>query len=469
MFSYLIALLVLWVSVAFMLMALMKGWKFASKTKFTHRAIIGTVFLFAIFKVVMYYGLPLFLRMTSGFRYVIEDGYRVSDLAVLYMIEAVSWVPWILGFLLVAAIWRNRQVSSHDDEFIRYRASAGKTFLTLMVIGSIPYRLTSGNYVADVDYGLPMYLEVFKALLSYTGPPAAILILLLGLNRWGRGYAFVGVVGIVTSLATMPTRGALVYSLVFALFCGYYLVRKKRQFISWSALVATAAGVFYITWGGLPQLVLEKGFNGDLYLSTTVNEKKKGDRSAIEEVEWRFGAPSRMSIAFLEMFDRGDEAGINPIKHSLMGLIPRSMNPEKPHPSTVKPYDIYSQGMYLVYRETHGYNTYSMVEFSTGAHAYWEFGFIGVLLLPFIAGLYIGFCAYYFQYFGIASLALMMTVFKPFGYVDPKIWVSDVAMQLYQIILPIGLLVGLWIVVRKLKRFLPRTKRNFVSGFIVRS
>ncbi|MCZ2207896.1 hypothetical protein, partial [Cylindrospermopsis raciborskii] len=123
-------------------------------------------------------------------------------------------------------------------------------------------------------------------------------------------------------------------------------------------------------------------------------------------------------------------------------------------PSTLDGSDFFSQGMYMIYREIYGYDSFSMVEFSTGGHAYWELGWLGVVILPFISGLYIGLCAYYFQYFGLTSLALLMSVFKPFGYVDPKIWVSDIAMQIYQNIMPLCLLFFLYIVLVRTKQFL---------------
>lgn len=44
---------------------------------------------------------------------------------------------------------------------------------------------------------------------------------------------------------------------------------------------------------------------------------------------------------------------------------------------------------------------------------------------------------FFYRKFGVVFLGLMMAVFKPFGYVDPKIWVSDIAMQIYQIIMQI--------------------------------
>ena len=160
-----------------------------------------------------------------------------------------------------------------------------------------------------------------------------------------------------------------------------------------------------------------------------------------------------MSIAFIKMYDRGDDAGINPILHSTLGFLPRYLAPDKPHPSTLYPNDIYSQGMYLIYKETYGYDTGSMVEPNSGAHAYWEFGWLGVAILPFLTASYIALFSYYSQYFGIASLPLIMATFKPFGYVDPKIWFSDVIMQLYQICLPFLLLAIVLELLRRSKSF----------------
>ena len=148
----------------------------------------------------------------------------------------------------------------------------------------------------------------------------------------------------------------------------------------------------------------------------------------------------RIGTAFLGLHDRGEAAGINPIKHSLMGFLPRSIAPDKPIPSTLDPDDIYSMGMYVISREIYGYDTFSMVEFPTGAHFYWEFGVLGVILLSAVSGLYVAVCAQAFSKLGMIALPLLVAIFKPWGYVDPKIWVSDIALQLYQVILPLILL-----------------------------
>ena len=163
--------------------------------------------------------------------------------------------------------------------------------------------------------------------------------------------------------------------------------------------------------------------SGNISVISGVSSKgKTRKRSTFEEIGWRFGASTRMGTAFINLYERGASAGINPIKHSLMGFLPRTINPNKPNPSTLVADDIYTQGMYIIYREIHGYDTYSMVEFPTG-------------------GLFIGLCALYFSSLGPVAIPLMIAVFKPWGYVDPKIWVSDIVMQFYQIILPLVLLV----------------------------
>ncbi len=203
--------------------------------------------------------------------------------------------------------------------------------------------------------------------------------------------------------------------------------------LSFSTLV-----LLYFSFGGILTTTLFDKETTKIKFSTEID--KSIGLSSFDEFEWRFGAASRMGTAFIRLYNRGDSAGFSPIKNSLMGFLPRSINPEKPHPSTLYADDVYSQGMYLIYREIHGYNTYSMVEFPTGGHHYWEFGIIGVILLSAISGVYIAVCTRWFSSFGIVSIPLLVVVFKPWGFNDPKIWVSEIPLQIYQIIIPLFVL-----------------------------
>ena len=143
--------------------------------------------------------------------------------------------------------------------------------------------------------------------------------------------------------------------------------------------------------------------------------------------------------------------------NSASGFLPRSVNENKPHPSTIDGEDKYSQGMYLIYKEIYGYHYNNMSEFSSGSHAYWEFGWFGVLILPFISGAYVLACVVFFQRFGAFGLALLVGTFKPWGYMEPKMWVSDIVIQVYQLIIPILFLYFLAILTRKARKLISIT------------
>ena len=118
-----------------------------------------------------------------------------------------------------------------------------------------------------------------------------------------------------------------------------------------------------------------------------------------------------------------------------MGFFPRSINPDKPQPSTTIPDDEFSQGMYQIVKEITQDLANNMTEFPTGGHFYWEFGIFGVIVLSAISALYITLCLRLFSHFGLFAIPLMVAAFKPWGYMDPKIWVSDLIIQIYQITL----------------------------------
>ena len=439
-----IDLLVQSVSVGVMLVILLYGWQSGVRARYTHQIIIHVIFFFSIYKVVMHYLLPFLMRLWSNFNYVREDGIAISDLSFLYFIETISWVPWLLGFLLVANFNRGNGLQLSVNDFVLFRSPATKSLLVFLAIGSIPYRIVTGGFLADVDFSLPLYIELFKSLLIYGGPPSSVTLLVVGFTSWGWKYGLLGVVSTASFLTTITTRGAIIYSIVFMIFLSFYFVRNKMKLLMVGVLCGAPLFVLYFGFGGLPKVYLNSDTDAQSIIEVGISSDKHAGRSSLDEIEWRFGALTRMSVPFIYMYDRGDSAGINPIKHSLLGFLPRSINPNKPHPSTVDPYDFFSQGMYMIYREIYGANSFSMVEFSTGGHAYWEFGWIGVFVLPFISGIYVAMCAYYFQWIGFSSVALILVLFKPFGFVDPKIWVSDIVMQIYQIIMPLTLLVLLW-------------------------
>jgi len=451
MVEIILTIIALAVFAAAMVVTLVAGRKFIVAQRFTHNSLVDLVFFFALYKVMAYYVAPVLFNILSNFRYVREDGVELISLVYLYGIEAVSWIAWLAG-LIVVAVWFKRRGALKDHDLINEnKDDLAKWSLVLLSLGFVYLRVTA---IADTFYGsvYPWYLEVTKSLISYVGPPASVVLLVIGFKRWGLSFGILGLLTFVVGFATVSSRGALIYSIVFLVYLlNNFSASRKAKYLLASGILGLL--VLYFSFGGVPTAEISIDDNYSFSIEAGVAADKKGSKTSLEEIEWRFGALSRMSTKFIDMYDRGDGAGINPIRNSFLGFLPRSVNPDKPHPSTVDGDDYYSQGMYLLYREVYGYNTYSMVEFSSGGHAYWEFGWFGVLVLSAISGIYIGLCLYYFQNLGLLSIPFVLATFKPWGYVDPKIWVSDIVMQGYQLILPLILIIVLYKIATFVRRF----------------
>lgn len=429
-----------------MLGLLVKGRRIVLSYNFTSKILVNVVFFFAIYKVAGYYGVPLILECISNFQYVREDGVRLNSLAILYLVETISWIAWLAGIVCIAALKRRKRNGISKFAIFAQREIFAKWLIVVFAFGYAYFRILSFVGFASGDFTVPWYFEITKSLLSYVGPPASLVLIVVGYQRWGFLFSILGIVSFVLGFSTISSRGALVYPILFLGFLLVNYVKSRKAYLAFITFFAIILAIYFIL-GGLPSLAVSLRDDQSVNIEIPDIAAKKGERSSIEEIEWRFGAAARMSTKFIEMYDRGAEAGINPIMNSLLGFLPRSVSPNKPYPSTLDGNDFFSQGMYLIYRETHGYDTGAMVEFSTGGHAYWEFGWIGVVILSAISGVYIGLCLQFFQRLGLFSLPLLVGTFKPWGYVDPKMWVSDIAMQLYQLIFPlIGIILIMYII-----------------------
>ena len=438
MIEYIATSITLLISTIFMFFALIMGKKIIKDSKSISEPVLNITFFFAYYKVAAYYAMPAILNIFDDYDFVRQDNIQLFNMAYLYAIECVSWLPWLAAFIIVSRLVKKGTLFN-ADEIISHRSDTSKLLLTVWVLVYMGY--TSFNIINILGEGVnsnSIYIEVFKALISYGGPPASTFLMLMGFRHWGKFFTIVGLMGFSFSIISISTRGMMVYSIIFLLYLVITFAPQRKYFFA-LGLILTLLLSTHLFLGGLVSNEFTLNDNGELSFDVGVRDKK-GQRSALKEIEWRFGALTRYSTGFITMYERGDEAGINPIKNSLLGFVPRSLNPDKPQPSTRNGEDVYTQGMYLINKEIDGYTSGSMTEFSTGGHSYWELGWFGVITLNFISGLYIAICTFYFQRFGAISMPLMVTLFKPWGFVDPKIWVSDIVMQIYQIIIPIAVI-----------------------------
>jgi hypothetical protein len=404
------------------------SWRVSKKYE-KNNILVDFIFFIAMVKVFFYMLSPTVLRTLSGFQFEKIDHVNLSDLVLLYGIEYISWTIWMMTFVFFMIFFKVKLYNRHIYiEKIGYR---------LLILLAVLYCWHSLNRLLGIDSIMDLF---FKAILHWVGFGIGPFMLLMSSKTKSKSMFVLGVICTVFLLLTDNTRGTVFYTLIYTIFIVYFILKKRIYIFFASILLFSVVSVFIFT-SVVPKLIISFDDYLPKFGIDYSSKEKAGGRSAIDELEYRFGASTKMSTAFINLYDRGEGAGINPIYNSSFGFIPRLIFPDKPHPSTVDGDNIRSQGMFIIYSYIHGSNSMSMVEFSTGGHFYWEFGLIGVFLLSIISGIYMALCVKLFSKLGLVAIPLMYAVFKPTGYVEPKMWVSDIIMQIYQIIIPLTFLI----------------------------
>lgn len=423
-----IALLLVGLS-GLMLLQLKIAHKFAKSTH-APSILVDLVFFFCYVKILLYYLTPGAFRLASDFYFERMDGIDPWSVFKLYVVEFISWSCYLISLVTVLAFIFKRKKRISDEDFLKEKNKFAIFFITLSAYGFIILIFSS-----VLGVGENAIFDLYKPLFFYCGLTAGPVLILISGRWFSRHMFFLGAFVTLLGSFAVGTRGAIVYMVIFIIFLAWRISKDKRTKKLVFILIGTPI-ILYIFTDGLPGNPIKVDEAGVISLSLQTTVEKSEGRTKFQELDWRFGASTRLGTAFFEMYDRGDSAGIKPILHSLVGFLPRSLNPNKPIPSTVDPEDVFSQGMYLIYREVYGYDNYSMSEFPTGAHFYWEFGMLGVVVLSIVSACYIAISLRLFSAFGYASIPLVIALFKPWGYMDPKIWISDAAMQIYQIYIP---------------------------------
>jgi len=388
--------------------------------------LIDFIFSFILLKLILYYEMPLILRIISGYQFEYQDNILLENLVFLYFIELISWFFWILP---VAYIFKFSRFEENPSVLYKKNFELSKFLIIVFTLGFIGVSLYSKINQEHLS---------IESLFMYVGYSSSPFLMMVASKYYNKKLFFIGLFGTIFTILITPSRGALIYTLVFCSLISVLILKSKKNLFYLLGIYTTLA-VVYFSIGNLVTSSLN--FEGDININIQTNVDKNNSRSALDEIEWRFGASTRIGTAFIKLYDNGKSAGINPIIHSLEGFLPRAIMADKPYPSTLVGDDLYSQGMYLIMDEIYHENAHNMVEFPTGAHFYWEFGIIGVIILSLISGAYVATCARLFSNLGLVSIPLTISTFKLWGFNDPKIWVSEIALQLHHLIIPLIILI----------------------------
>ena len=406
--------------------------------------VFGHVLLFFIgWKILAYYAATPILDIANNFKY--WNLYRINEFeyVILYIIELISTVIFIFTLKAILPKLSFKKTSFNE-----------KLLVKLLLLLTILYNTSS--IIEDFSFGtISNKLDFLKNLCQYLGQPLAIIGLYY-FNKMDKLSKLLIFFSLLTTLLMVNTRGFVIYGILT--FLSIYLYNNKWRFKQKHIIYgSTVIFIYAILVGGFPQLSIspdrtESSNRGNIIIEGFDNESKLSGRSFFEEIDFRFGMMPRMSTKFISLYIKGDGAGLNPIINSTMGIVPRSIWPDKPHPSTSNGKHLYSQGMYKIYSEGIGGASTNMVEFSSAGHMFWELGMLGVLIFPVFSAIYISLII---KFFGskskYLSIAILICSFKPWGFMEPKIWLSDIPLQIYQIGFPlfiIYLIIKFWSIIR---------------------
>src|SRR3569623_2145633 len=252
----------------------------AARRIFNVGIVVDLIFFFVFVYLLFYYLLPEILRISSDYQFEREDGVAITSLIYVYLIELVSWATWgmalLCSFNLVA---KNKK----------------KIILTLLVLGFLVVR----TFTLALIEGGPI-LEIFKSLFFYAGLACGPVLMVLSIRYYGKLLFILGAFSSTFSVLSLSTRGALVYLTLFCLFLTWFILRDRvSKLIAVSLIVAFSA--VYFVFGGLIFGSFAMDESGQLSVDVGIASHKKGERSVLGDIEWRFGAPTRLGTAFIDL------------------------------------------------------------------------------------------------------------------------------------------------------------------------
>lgn len=414
---------------------------------------VDFVFILLKLKIVLYYILPSITRFFFQWENDYIDGVMPYEVCIVYSAELFSL--FIYNSTLLHLLRKNRKDLSFNKK-------TGKTVkLYAIALMSLYVYFTITNLMSKVDSSAGSDdLWMIRPLTFIVGFATCFYILPMGKKYWNSGiivYAFAVVLFSLIASFASGIRGSVFWPIVWMLYCAVYFskdnqlnkVKVQKKLLQWSVVGCLLLGFLGIMQGGMTAARSSETVDVSERLNEINSQKKDANRPFFKEVDFRFGSATHFSVGFFRMYSKGESAGLKPIINSLYSPIPRKFMPDKPVPCSVDG-DTYGTGMYKTFAEIQP-GSYSMTEFSTASHAYWELGFFGMIIFSIIPAVYVFLSIKLFRQFDLLGPCFFLAILKPWGYNEPKIWVSEIALQLPQVIL-VSLL--LLLIFNKLKRIL---------------
>lgn len=372
-------------------------------------------------KISLYFLLPSITHAISNWKPVIMEGVSPWEVIILYLLELISYSIYFSTFTYLIKKYKPRiSVSSF---------STNQLFITVVLIITIIILYFQNSKVENES----ILLSYFQPFISKAGVVLAILVLVISNKMNTLNVLCASIVMLLYALFafTCGVRSNIMWPALLIIYIAYIFNRRRFKFFS---IIGLGSLLFLVSFQHLLvanryDLRNEKSIDK---VSTILDSKNKDNKKSLfDEIDFRFGAMTTYGVGYLRMANRGFYAGLTPCINSLYAPIPRNLYPNKPIPCSVIDDSEYGQGMYLSMAEITKIPT-TMTEPSTAGHAYWELNFLGVILFSIIPAIYVFYSLRFFSKFSILALPFFYTIFK-WEYLEPKLWVSAIILQIIQI------------------------------------
>ena len=406
---------------------LLYNWRFFKSLSKVNNLLKFIEFLI-YYKVFFYLFIPAILRIFSDFQYETELGINPMELLIVYLFEVISYLIWITIFYAIIYKYRNTTTNKNTTkkvEQIYVFVLILFIYLTFVkIIKIFGLDLDFDNYFESIFYIIFPLVNTLGPVLAFFG---IIYYKYDNPNNKKFLLSLFAVLFYFITVLISGVRGLIVHPLFFVIFL-LHIYGKKRQ-IKLTFILLFGFAIFQATFMQIRHL------DTDTKLEILAQGNLESENKNIfDDIELRYGESSRMSVAFLRRGLNDNFAGIKPFLSSLYAPLPRTFFPKKPIPGSIGE-DKYSMGGYLIMSDLRG-QWWNMTEFLTSAHAYWEFGILGLIIITIISVLYISMIARYLLKLHVLGIPIMLLFFKPWGYNEPKIWLYEIPLQIFQYIIP---------------------------------
>jgi hypothetical protein len=438
------------------------------RRQFPRPLLFDLVAYFVVVKIIMIFLIPAFIRIVNDWQLDRAIGAEPFEIAINYTIEFASYSIWLLSIWLAAKLPSVKSIFHNSNDYSNWSELAVKDeslysskrytmgairpkqeasdhhakFFIFLLIGAYLFYFYSKNHPlhGSLYHSRPVELlsVFFEWAVMMSGPVVAVYIFSLHRKSIGNFIYFFGVGVAIISLTyalASGSRGQIIGPALWLMFLYLFVSRKKI------ILIGAIAGIIVVLF--LHSVILDVrampkfGDKSPIEkIGTFIARKKAGSEQAdlLRDMEFRFGEASRVSVAFLRLYNSGMAAGLKPIQSALWAPLPRRYFPTKPQPGSIDG-TLAGTGMHIVQGYMRGW-PWVMSDFLSGVHAYWELGLLGVVLFSILSGVFVAFCANYFGSFGLAGLPMMMMVLRPW-WNEPKLWISQIILESVTVLIPL--------------------------------